>query len=673
MRKTVRFLLFSAALALAGLSCERSRSTPAPAPEAQTPSDLSPVHPLEAASAAEFQEALRLLREQGHVNDSSVISLVAPHEPTKEELESFQAGTPVPRRVLVVVYDSAHNETYEGLVRVTSPGSVERWTRVPGVQPPLGKWDHELAQSLAKQDPRWRAALARRGVSDVEAIYHDTWAMGPSQDPQLKGHRLVKTLPFLQGTTPYSYARPVEGLLALIDLSDRKVVEVIDRGDMPIAKDVGAYEAQDVGPLRARPHPVVVTHPEGVNFTLTGNEVRWQNWRFRVEAQPREGPVLHGVSYTDAGRERKILHRLSLSEMVVPYGDPEDTWSWRSAFDVGEYGFGANANPLEAGSDVPTDATFLPSVYVEPSGQVRENPRALAIYERDGGLLWKHYNPELQRNESRRSIELVVAFGVTVENYDYLLYYVFKQDGSMEVEAELTGIMLAKGMMPMPGDHEEHELYGHVVSEGVLAVHHQHFFNFRIDFDVDGPRNSVLEMNSLPIPKGEANPVGNAFTMRMDPLTDESSAQRDLSLAQARRWLILNPEQRNALGQPTGYALVPGENAVPYASADNLSRLRAGFIDHPFWATRYAPQELYAAGVYPNQSEGGDGLPTWVRDNQSLVNEDVVVWYTLGVTHTPRPEEWPVMATAHAGFKLLPVGFFAKNPALDVPRGAASP
>ena len=449
MRTTTRFLLFSALLALTSLSCARSRGATHPGDGALKPEAPGPAHPLAASSAAEFDTALRLLREQGHVNDQSVISLVVPHEPSKPELEAFEAGTPVPRRVLVVVYEPARNETFEGLVRVTPPASVEGWTHKPGIQPPLGKWDHELAKSLLQQEPRWLEALRRRGVNDVEAIYHDTWAMGPPSEPRLQGHRVVKTLPFFQGKTPYSYARPVEGLLALVDLSERKVVEVFDRGDIPIPPDAGAYEAQDVGPLRAPPHPVVVTHPEGVNFTVTGNEVRWQNWRFRVEPHPREGPVLHLVRYRDGERERKVLHRLSLSEMVVPYGDPDDTWSWRSAFDVGEYGFGANANPLDAGSDVPSDAVFLPSVYVEPSGKAKENPRALAIYERDGGVLWKHFNPELRRNESRRAIELVVAFGVTVENYDYLLNYVFKQDGSMKVEAVLTGIMHAKGV-PSP-------------------------------------------------------------------------------------------------------------------------------------------------------------------------------------------------------------------------------
>ena len=69
-----------------------------------------------------------------------------------------------------------------------------------------------------------------------------------------------------------------------------------------------------------------------------------------------------------------------------------------------------------------------------------------------------------------------------------------------------------------------------------------------------------------------------------------------------------------------------------------------------------------------SQSRGGGGLPTWTRSNRALENQDIVLWYTLGVTHLPRPEDWPVMSVHRTGFKLVPAGFFSSNPALDVAR-----
>ena len=94
---------------------------------------------------------------------------------------------------------------------------------------------------------------------------------------------------------------------------------------------------------------------------------------------------------------------------------------------------------------------------------------------------------------------------------------------------------------------------------------------------------------------------------------------------------------------------------------------RAGFAKKNLWVTRFDPSERSAAGDHPNQHAGGDGLPRFVAQNRPLVDEDVVVWYTFGVTHVPRPEDWPVMPVEYAGFSLVPFGFFDRNPTLDVP------
>jgi primary-amine oxidase len=206
------------------------------------------------------------------------------------------------------------------------------------------------------------------------------------------------------------------------------------------------------------------------------------------------------------------------------------------------------------------------------------------------------------------------------------------------------------------------------VADGVAAPHHQHFFNFRLDLDVDGVNNTVVEQNTAAMPPGPKNPYHNAFVMKEAPLRREAEAQRRLNLASDRRWRVINPSVTNALGQPTGYLLAPGENSLPYAGPNSSVRRRAGFMNSHLWVTPHDPNEIYAAGFYINQSKGGDGLPKWTKANRALEDRDVVLWYTMGVTHLPRPEDYPVMPVHKAGFKLLPVAFFSRNPALDVPK-----
>jgi len=151
-------------------------------------------------------------------------------------------------------------------------------------------------------------------------------------------------------------------------------------------------------------------------------------------------------------------------------------------------------------------------------------------------------------------------------------------------------------------------------------------------------------------------------------LTREQEAQRDVNFGTGRKWTVFNPAVKNAVGHFTGFTLVPHENAPPYALPESPIRQRAGFINHQFWITRYNPAEMNGAGYYPNQHQGGDGLPKWINDDESIANQDIVAWYTLGVTHHPRAEDWPVMPVTHVGFELLPSGFFNHNPALDVRR-----
>jgi primary-amine oxidase len=282
--------------------------------------------------------------------------------------------------------------------------------------------------------------------------------------------------------------------------------------------------------------------------------------------------------------------------------------------------------------------------------------RAVAIYERDGGILWKH------EADTRRARDLVVSFVSTVGNYDYGFEWIFHQDGAIDVRVQLTGIMAAKAVAT-----GAHDMFSHPVGKNLAAPHHQHFFTFRLDMDVDGaPANRVVEMNSAPIPMGPRNVYGGAFQMVETPLGTEREAQRNLNLASGRKWIVESTSHKNSLGHATGYALLPGENAVSFAAPESWVRKRAPFLEAHIWVTPYRQAERFAGGDYPNQSRGTDGLLRWTKENRPVANTDVVLWYTLGVTHNPRPEDWPVMPVHAAGFRLVPWGFFDRNPAMDV-------
>jgi primary-amine oxidase len=382
----------------------------------------------------------------------------------------------------------------------------------------------------------------------------------------------------------------------------------------------------------------------------------------RVGFTPREGLVLHEIAYDG----RPIVYRASLAEMYVPYGDPAPTHRFKNVFDQGEYGVGWLANPLTLGCDCVGEIHYFDGVVNDQDGEPMTIPNAVCMHEEDYGIGWKHTDFRTEEVEVRRLRRLVISSIATVGNYEYGYFWYLYTDGTIEYEVKLTGVISTGAVEP--GTKPEH---GTLVAPGLYGPHHQHFFCVRLDMAVDGNANTVVQVDSEPLPWGPENPTGTAWVTRRTPLTSESHATGKIDPLRGRFWRIENPNEVSALGDPVAYKLVPGENVAPMYAPDSRFANRAGFTREHVWVTAYDPAERFAAGDYPNQHPGGDGVPRYAAADRPLENADIVLWYTFGAHHVVRPEDWPVMPVTHVGFKLKPAGFFAGNPALDMPRSAA--
>jgi primary-amine oxidase len=436
---------------------------------------------------------------------------------------------------------------------------------------------------------------------------------------------------------------PQEGLVAVVNTTSLTVVEISDAPPLPPrrrAADDAEFEVQDP-PLR----PLRITQPKGPSFVLAGNSISWQGWTLRFALHPREGLVLYDVHRAARGMPPiPVMKRASIAEMLVPYGDPSEAWSFRSVFDVGEFGLGRNAASLIPGEDVPENAQLVDAVLASETGEPNDYPRVIAVYERDGGLRWRH------AGMARRARELVVRFATTVGNYDYGFGWVLSMDGTLAMEIDLTGSLMIKNV---GADDEKASSYGTTVAPGISAIHHQHFFTFRLDMDVGGTTNRISEIDAAVMPHEHGNPHGTAFTRQATLLNTEETAARDVNPASGRVWRI----ESAADGNRAAYTLFPGPLPQLLSSPAASVASRGAFATRALWVTRYRQDERYPAGDYPSQSSGGQGLPAWVADDESIVDTDLVLWYTMGTVHFPRPEEWPRMPVSRMRFELRPDGF----------------
>jgi primary-amine oxidase len=617
-------------------------------------------HPLEPLTAAEVAAAVAIARTSQSLGNSFRFPCVTLHEPPKSVVLGFKAGDRILREAFLILLDNATGNTYEAVISLTEK-SIVSWKHIPNVQPNIMADELVECEAAVKAHPDFLAALAKRGITDLELVVVDPWAIGNFGFVDEVGIRLSRAICYLRSVPDGNfYSRPIDGLVPVVDLNKMQVIRIEDAGIVPVPPEPGEYASRFTPDQRTDIKPLTITQPEGTSFEVEGHHIRWQKWDFRIGFTPREGLVLYSVGYEDQGKLRPILYRASLSEMVVPYGDPRLQHFRKNAFDLGEHGVGMLANSLKLGCDCLGEIHYFDAALTDSRGNVSITENAICLHEEDYGILWKHTDWRLDEAEVRRSRRLAISFIATVDNYEYGFFWYFYQDGNIQYEVKLTGNLLC-GALANTGK------YGTLVAPELNAINHQHFFSMRLDFDLDGTANSVYEVNTEAEPMDENNPYGNAFYAQPTLLTTERTAQRLIDPFKARYWKVVNDSVHNRLGQPVGYKIMPGDNAIPYAHPDSPILKRAGFMTKHLWVTPYAANELYAAGAYPNQHPGGEGLPQWTQGDRSIENTDVVVWYTFGHHHIPRPEDYPVMPTAYSGFMLKPVGFFDASPAMDVP------
>jgi primary-amine oxidase len=627
-------------------------------------------HPLEPLSVDELAEAVAILRAASPEpwDDRRFRFLeVALREPPKAAILANEAAaeeTRLPREARAILIDRAAQASIQTIVSLDD-GRVTSWEAVAIGQAPFTLEEILECERVVRGHPDFRAAMARRGITDLDLVWVDPWPFGVYDDEaDLADRRLTRGLVWMRANPDddNGYAHPVENVIVIFDLHRMEVVRVEDHGVVPIPARTANYGPNDVGPLRTDLKPIEITQPEGPSFTVDGTLVRWQKWRLRVGFTPREGLVLHTVGWEEDGRVRPILHRAAMSEMVVPYGDPAPTHRRKNTYDGGELNFGSLVNSLTLGCDCLGEIHYFDIALVDQDGRPYAVKNAICMHEEDYGVLWRHMNMRTGQTEVRRSRRLVISSFSTIGNYDYGIFWHLYQDGGIQCEVKLTGILSTGAVAP-----GETPTHGQLLNEdGLYGPIHQHFFNFRLDLDVDGPVNTVYEEHAEADPVGPDNPLKGAFRTVRTPLRRESEAQQLVDPLRGRVWRIVNPERRNAVGEPVGYRLVPHGNVAALAAADASIARRAAFMTKHLWVTPHDDHERHAAGDFPAQHPG-DGLPTWTAADRPIEATDVVVWYTLGSHHAPRPEDWPVMPVSYAGFLLQPAGFFDRNPALDVP------
>jgi primary-amine oxidase len=621
--------------------------------------EAAPGHPLDSLSAEEIQLVSRVLLAAGVSSERTRFAGVRLLAPDKGQVWEWQRGSPVNRRAMAVLRTGG--QVREAIIDLDRKSILRVDDRL-GVQTGIVPEEWVRATKLVKADPRWQAAMRLRGIARFEPIFCDALSVGSFGARETL--RLLKVPCYDARGTRNVYGRPIEGVMGLVDLDRNSVVEIRDSGVVPVSKADPSLEQERQPGLRPAARPIVSSAPAGFNFTVSDNLISWEAWSFHLSFDQRVGPIVSTVRYEDAGRLRRVLYQGHLSEMFVPYMDPDPNWSFRSYMDAGEYGFGSLASRLVAGVDCPAGAVMLGATMPTLSGTAAAAPEVMCVFERNTTTaLWRRYEIVTGSHESRQDVELVVRTIPTVGNYDYIYDWVFNRKGEIRIDVGATGIAAAKGVAAAVAGRPGDLPHGSLVAPNIAAPYHDHSLSFRLDLDVDGSANHFISEKLV----RQTLPVGARRSVwgRHEALMGTEFSIRPSHAPEI--WRVENRKAKTSLGYSPSFEIVGGHNSTSLLGSDDWAQRRAAFSASALWVTAHKPNELYAAGDYPNQSARVEGLPRFVN-GESIAGRDLVAWYTMGFHHVTRPEDWPVLPTVRHSVTLRPHRFFTQNPALNVRR-----
>ena len=628
-------------------------------------------HPMDELTAAEHWALYETLMARDNVTGDAEFLYAGLNEPSKAEVLAWRPGEPFGREARVhFVQDHIG---YEAVVDLVG-GVVLEIREVTARQYMISPSDSEAVDE-AKEHPEMLAAFEARGITDIEKVRCSVGSDAYFDTPEERDRRLGRLRCTNQIGRVSGLGVPIANLVAVVDRQTGEILRVIDDGPIEgTPPSIGEHHDEAVGPPRKALPPMTISQPEGPGYELSGHQVRWEGWGFHFRVDQRRGIVLSRVGHHEGDELRSVLYQASLSELFVPYHDPEEPWSHQAYFDLGTYPriFGGVASSMEPGRDCPAHAEFFDTWVIQADGSPRERQRVACLFERlPDEPAWRH-SRDGGVVESRARRDLVLRMIMGAGNYDYLFDWIFRQDGTIRVNLAATGIDQMKAVAAKNADEatadngNAHDRYGRFVAPHLVAVNHSHIFNFRFDFDIEGPDNTLMLDRLVTEVQKEGNPRRSVWRVESEVARRENNAKRTASLNAPEYWRVVNPSRVGPLGYPRGY-LIEGHGIMSLLSPDDYLQKRAGFTEHTLWVTPMRAGELYAAGDYPTSSAAGDGLPKWTADNRPIENTDIVLWYTIGFHHVARPEDWPILPLEMHGFNLIPAGFFDRNPAIDLP------
>ncbi|XP_060551795.1 amiloride-sensitive amine oxidase [copper-containing]-like [Ruditapes philippinarum] len=406
--------------------------------------------------------------------------------------------------------------------------------------------------------------------------------------------------------------------------------------------------------------------PDAKRYTIFGQHVKYMHWDFDVRMRPSTGLQIFDVRF----QSERIAYEISLQDAVIfhtGYG-PSQTIS---NLYLTSWMIGASSFELVRGIDCPDTASFLDTHNFVNSGVPLHYKNSICIFEVNPGIpLRRHYTNNYAGGYKHYGgivdYHLIVRHIATIWNGDYIFDYIFRLNGEIEIRVSTTGYVQATYKLPFE------QQYGNPLYFDVNANVHQQLFHFKIDLDIGRQENrySVLDVDLETIRHpwySKSNKTQFVLSERkmereMDIVVDDSD--------NPRYHLIYDKYLHNKYKTKRAYRILNKSSSkylLDYVPVTNAAK----WAKYPLVITKYDDTEDLSSSIYAQNDPWNPvvDFERFVSDNDTIVNEDLVAWATLGMYHIPHTEDVPSTSTSwnKLSLHLIPFNFFTECPSVSSP------
>ncbi|KAK7116520.1 putative amine oxidase [copper-containing] [Littorina saxatilis] len=408
--------------------------------------------------------------------------------------------------------------------------------------------------------------------------------------------------------------------------------------------------------------PPVQIEPDGKRYSIEHRHVTYMHWDFDFRLSPYTGPAVMDVRF----QGDRIAYELGLSEISVFYTGGGPMQQVMNYVDSGAL-LGIQSRSLVPGADCPEGATYIDLPFLgEFQDGPTNNPRAMCVFEQNTGDPLRRHLTWRWKGAFYGGIAdsvLVVRSAMTIFNYDYVIDFKFYQSGAMEAKAISTGYIM--GSFYNSGE----DPYGWVLRDNLSGNLHHHMFNFKADLDIAGTSNryETLAFTAEDIELSYLDPPIQYNQLRFERSlreTEEGSLFH-YDFQKPAYHIVHNDQNKTAFGVPRAYRIHMGAMSPQLLRHDHNHEGSIPWARQQLAVTVHKDEEWSSSspfGMFDSEDPTVD-FAKYISD-ESIVDQDLVFWVTMGTHHLPHTEDLPITPTpgGHLSFFLLPYNYFPECP-----------